>query len=129
MTHVPSEVYFLRLQLSDKKSIVSENLYIMGREEGNYKALLNLPKPSITWQVKMLDSCNMLVTLSNLGKTPAPFLRLNLKGGDGEQILPVMYSDNYITLMSGEQKTINISWKREDARGQQPQVEINALNE
>lgn len=77
----------------------------------------------------MQDSCDMLVTFSNHGKTPAPFLRLNLKGGDGEQILPVMYSDNYITLMPGEQKTVRISWRQEDARGQQPQVEINGLNE
>lgn len=129
MPQAPSEVYFLRLQLSDKKGVVSENLYIMGREEGHYKALLSLPKPEVTQQVKMQDSCDMLVTFSNHGKTPAPFLRLNLKGGDGEQILPVMYSDNYITLMPGEQKTVRISWRQEDARGQQPQVEINGLNE
>ena len=54
-------------------------------------------------------------------------LRVNLKGADGEQILPVIYSDNYFTLMPGEQKTVNVSWRTEDARGQQPQFEITSL--
>ena len=128
MSQVPSEVYFLRLQLSDKKGVVSENLYIMGREEGNYQALLALPKAEIENQVKSVRPCMMMVTLHNKGKAPAPFLRLNLKGADGEQILPVIYSDNYITLMPGEQKTVTISWKPEDARGQQAHVEISGLN-
>jgi hypothetical protein len=68
------------------------------------------------------------VTLSNKSKVPAPFVRLNLTGEDGEQILPVAYSDNYITLMPGEQKTINVTWRKEDARGQQPRIEITGIN-
>ena len=65
--------------------------------------------------------------LRNKGRSPAVFLRLNLKGADGEQILPVVYSDNYITLMPGESKTIHVSWNAQDARGQQPCFEITHL--
>ena len=55
-------------------------------------------------------------------------LRLNLKGDDGEQILPVIYSDNYFHLMPGESRTIDIEWKNEDARGTTPIVEISGTN-
>jgi hypothetical protein len=55
-------------------------------------------------------------------------LRLNLKGSDGEQILPVIYSDNYLHLMPGESRVIDIEWKIEDARGVQPIVEITGTN-
>ena len=67
------------------------------------------------------------ITLHNKSKVPAPFLRLNLKGEDGEQILPAVYSDNYITLMPGEQKTVTIQWRKEDARGQQPHIEVTGI--
>ena len=55
-------------------------------------------------------------------------IRLNLKGDDGEQILPVIYSDNYFHLMPGESRTINIEWKNEDTRGCKPIVEITGMN-
>lgn len=123
----PSDVWFLRLQLLGKNGIVSENLYIVGREENNYRALNTLPKPQLQRTMKV-SGTKAVVTVKNEGKTPAPFLRVNLKGADGEQILPVIYSDNYFTLMPGEQKTVTISWKPEDTRGQEPQIEITSLN-
>ena len=123
---VTTDVYFLRLQLSDKNGLLSENLYIMGRNENNYRALMTLPKPQLQQQVTIKGE-KASVTIRNSGKTPAVFLRLNLKGVDDEQILPVIYSDNYLTLMPGEQKTVMVTWKSEDARGQQPHIEITAL--
>ena len=87
----------------------------------------SLPKPQLDQNVKV-NGCQAVVTVKNMGKTPAVFLRVNLKGADGEQILPVIYSDNYFTLMPGEVKTINIGWKQEDSRGQQPLVEITSIN-
>ena len=126
MPRVTTDVYFLRLQLSDKNGILSENLYIMGRKENDYRALSSLPKPMLHQQVKISGE-QAEVILKNTGKTPAVFLRLNLKGEDNEQILPVVYSDNYLTLMPGEQRTVTITWKRQDARGQQPRIEITSL--
>ena len=128
MPSAPSDVYFLRLTLTDQQGIVSENLYIMGREENNYQALLSLPKAEVEQHAALKtvgDSQTITLTLRNKGKTPAPFLRLNLKGSDNEQILPVTYSDNYITLMPGESKTVTVTWKRQDARGQEGHVEVD----
>lgn len=126
-----SAVYFLRLTLADKKEVISENTYIMGSEEGNYQALQALPKAEVTQQMTVSSNGNdytASVTFHNKSKVPAPFLRLNLKGEDGEQILPAVYSDNYITLMPGEQKTVTIQWRKEDARGQQPNIEVTGIN-
>ena len=131
MPKAPSDTYFLRLTLADKKGIVSENTYIMGRQEGCYQALATLPKAEVAQQMTVTSEGTSLtarVTLSNKSKVPAPFLRLNLKGEDGEQILPAIYSDNYITLMPGEQKTVTVEWRKEDARGQQPRIEITGIN-
>ena len=122
----PSDVWFLRLQLQDKQGIVSENLYILGKEENNYQALNTLPKPQLEQKV-IQNGTQATVTVKNTGKTPAVFLRLNLKGADGEQILPVIYSDNYFTLMPGEVKTVNVSWKKEDSRNQPVGFEMTCV--
>ena len=128
MPSAPSDVWFLRLQIADKKGVISENLYIMGREENNYRKLATLPKAEIVKQTTVTttgDTRTALVTLRNKSNVPAPFLRLNLKGADGEQILPVVYSDNYITLMPGESRSVRVTWKIEDARGVNEEVVVN----
>ena len=130
MPQAPSDVYFLRLTLSDKKGVISENTYIRGRNDGDYRALRTLPKADVQQQVTITSSGHTVtarVTLRNKSRIPAPFLRLNLKGNDGEQILPVIYSDNYITLMPGEQKTVTVSWNRQDAHGHDGHIDIIGL--
>ncbi len=130
ISSAPSDVYFMRLQLTDKKGIIAENLYIMGREENNYQALASLPQAEVVQQTTIqptADGQKATVTLQNKSRVPAVFLRLNLKGNDGEQILPALYSDNYLTLMPGEKRTVNISWRNEDARGQEAHIEVRPL--
>ena len=127
----PSDVYFLRLQLLQGRTLVAANTYIRGREEGNLRALLSLPKANVTATTSVTsegdDSRVVTVQLHNTSRTPAPFLRLNLKGADGEQILPATYSDNYFTLLPGERRRVDIRYKTCDARAQQPVVEVEGL--
>ena len=67
--------------------------------------------------------------ITNPSQTPALLVRLNLKGDkDGEQILPVFYSDNYFSLMPGERKEVRIRWQEVDTRGNGPQVEVSGYN-
>ena len=132
MPKAPSDVYFLRLTLTDKQGVVSENTYIMGLKDGDYHALTTLQKADVQQQTTVTstsDTVTALITLRNKSRFPAPFLRLNLKGADGEQILPVVYSDNYITLMPGEQKTVTVSWNRQDAHGQDGHIDIIRLQQ
>ena len=55
-------------------------------------------------------------------------LRLKLVSGPGdEMVLPVLYSDNYISLMPGETRTIDIQAAPEDLRGK-VRVEVSGFN-
>ena len=124
---VPQEIagaYFLRLTLIDDKGQVrSMNDYVNSTVENDRTSLQDLRQAQVATAVD-----GRTVTITNNGQVPAVMIRLNLKGDDGEQILPVIYSDNYFHLMPGESRTINIEWKNEDTRGCKPIVEITGMN-
>ena len=124
---VPQEIagaYILRLTLTDGKGqVCSMNDYVNTTVEGDRTSLHDMRQS----QVKANATGNS-ITLTNNSNVPALMIRLNLKGDDGEQILPVIYSDNYLHLMPGESRTIGIEWKAEDARGAKPIVEITGMN-
>jgi hypothetical protein len=46
----------------------------------------------------------------------------------GDRILPVLYSDNYITLMPGERRSIQTELNHADTRNQQPHMLISGFN-
>ena len=128
------KVGFLRLRLTNAANeTLSENTYICGAETGNYQALKELPQAELNIEKSTLrqaenGTVSCTVTLENRGQVPAVMLRLNLKAADGDQILPVIYSDNYFHLLPNEKRTIRIEWNRRDARGQQPIVEVSGYN-
>ena len=128
-TATPS-VYFLRLQLTDGDQQITENTYVLGQETDNFKALLALPQVKVECKShfeRQGSEWMGSVTIHNPASTPALMTRLNLKDGDGEQILPVIYSDNYFHLMPGESRTISVSFHNEDVRVGKPQVEVTSL--
>jgi hypothetical protein len=99
------------------------NDYVNSTEGSDRTSLHDIRRTTVT------TTCDgNSLTLTNTGNVPAVMLRLNLKGEDGEQILPVIYSDNYFHLMPGETRTIGIEWKPEDTRGSAPVVEISGTN-
>lgn len=121
-------VYFIRLWLNDESGrTLSQNFYVASNDEGNLQELNTLPQvelsPSIT-----TDGTRATVTVKNSSDTPAMMIRLNLKAEDGEQILPVSYSDNYFHLMPGESRTVEVTWDAADARGSKPVIELSGFN-
>ena len=119
---------FLRLTLKKGDKLLSENTYSWGAPSDGLKALMDLPEGNVDVSVAKSSQTSSSVTLKNNGSTVVPLVRLNLKGKDGDQILPVDYSDNYFHLMPGESRTVDISWQDHDARGEDAVVEISALN-
>ena len=124
---VPKDItgaYFLRLTLiDDKGKMRSQNDYVNTTIENDRTSLHDMRQTQVAAAVN-----GRTVTLTNHGPVPAVMIRLNLKGDDGEQILPVIYSDSYFHLMPGESRTIDIEWKNEDTRGCKPIVEIGGMN-
>lgn len=117
----------LRLEATSRHdySTVSTNDYILwdSNPETGWKPL-DLATVSI--EPSLMDNSEILV--ANTGTAPAMMIRLNLCGEDGEQILPVEYSDNYFHLLPGESRTIRISWNKDDARGQRPVLKVSGYN-
>jgi beta-galactosidase/beta-glucuronidase len=108
-----SSVHFLKLILTKDEKIISDNFYWRGLEDGNYTALRDLPKVKLNNSSRIKKSGEnwiITTTLENTSKEPALMLRLKVVGKkSGNRILPVFYSDNYISLMPGEEKVITIS--------------------
>jgi exo-1,4-beta-D-glucosaminidase len=69
------------------------------------------------------------VTLDNPSKSLAFFVRLKLdKGPKGEEILPVIWEDNYISLLPGEKREITASYRASELGAAKPSVEVKGWN-
>lgn len=105
--------------------LLSTNTYFLWGNE-SAKELDSMPIAKV--DVRLMFKPTMHFVITNTGDTPALMLRLNLCGEDGEQILPVEYSDNYFHLLPGERKAVTIKWKTQDARGTKPVLHVSGLN-
>ncbi len=127
-----SPVHFVKLTLKEGAKILSENFYWRGLIDGNYQALLDLPVMKLQKNTSIKRSGEdwiLTTTLLNSSKTPALMVRLKVVGRDSDKrILPVFYSDNYISLMPGEEKVITMRIKDEDTGGEKPSVDISGFN-
>lgn len=125
------EMCFVSLRLEEGDRTLSENTYVHSREADDWQALRHLPKARVEVKTAFsptADGRRAQVVLKNTSSTPALMMRLNLKGSDGRQILPVVYSDNYFHLMPGESKTVSVSYREEDGRGTTPEIEVEGYN-
>jgi len=126
-----SDVHFIKLTLSKEGKVISENFYVRGKEDGNYQALNSLPKakPDVNTALrKEGDEWQLSTTVKNNSETPLLMIRLKVTDDKGERMLPVFYSDNYFSLMPGEEKQIIATLKNEDTRGSKPTIEISGFN-
>jgi hypothetical protein len=126
-----SDVFYLRLRLWQGDKLLSQNFYCEGREAGNLRALCSLPQANVTCRTTLEqgETWQGSITLSNVSAVPALMLRLKLVGQpSGELILPVIYQDNYLSLMPGEERTVAFSFKHTDTRGETPAIMIEGFN-
>ena len=128
-----SKVHFIKMVLTENGKVVSDNFYHRSLEENNYQDLRQLAKvalQSTTTVDKNADGTWSAVSvIENKTSTPALMIRLNVVGSkDGQQLLPVFYSDNYFSLLPGEKKEVRMSWKDEDTRGNEGKVLITGYN-
>ena len=122
---------FVKLSLREGDELVSENFYVETRQPSDFRLIQSLPKAEVSVSqdfVAVGDEYRGTVVVTNRATTPALLLRLNLKGSDGRQILPAIYSDNYLMLMPGESRTVRVSYRAEDGRGTTPVVSLTGFN-
>jgi len=127
-----SSIYFIRLKLSRGTEVLSENLYCRGLREGDLQGLRKLPKAEVSARttVKRSGSRWILTTqVKNLATTPVLGLRLKaVREKSGDRILPALTSDNYLTLMPGEGRTLSTELEHADTRGEKPAIRIEGFN-
>ncbi|HEY1679137.1 MAG TPA: glycosyl hydrolase family 2 [Candidatus Sulfotelmatobacter sp.] len=69
------------------------------------------------------------VTLENPSKNLAFFVRLKVdKGPKGEEILPVIWQDNYISLLPGEKRELSATYRASELGAAKPSVEVSGWN-
>jgi exo-1,4-beta-D-glucosaminidase len=69
------------------------------------------------------------VTVENPSKSIAFFVRLKLnKGKGGEEILPVVWEDNYISLLPGEKREVTATYHATTLGSAKPEVEVSGWN-
>jgi exo-1,4-beta-D-glucosaminidase len=69
------------------------------------------------------------VMVENPSKSLAFFVRLKVeKGAKGEEILPVVWEDNYISLLPGEKREITATYRASELGAAKPVVEVSGWN-
>ena len=124
-------VHFLRLELKRGNDVVSENFYWRGLKEGDYRALRDLPKVNVeasTSAERQGGHWRLATELHNASETPVLLVRLKaVREKTGDRILPALYSDNYVSLMPGERRTIVTELEQADTRGEQPRITVESF--
>jgi hypothetical protein len=108
---------FVRLELRDAQgSPIADNFYWVAKDPSSYRALDKLASASVTSEMKAAPEATVdgekenvwSVHLSNTGSDAAIALKLTLLHADGTRILPAYYSDNYLSLLPNEERTVTI---------------------
>ena len=128
-----SGTYFLRLELKDARGTVhSINWYWLSTKGdtlnwrrsnwyttpesayADYSGLWSMPRTTIEVRSTRLesggDSTAYAISVTNTGKAVAFFAHIRALRG-GEDILPVIFEDNYLSLAPGETRVIRCSYK------------------
>ncbi len=104
---------FVDLELLDyNQKIISQNIYWVPNEKGDYTGLQSMPASQVTTSAKQVAKGKIVVTLSNPQNAAVAFFnRLSLVDGQTNQrLLPVFYSDNYVSVLPGSSRTVTIDY-------------------
>jgi exo-1,4-beta-D-glucosaminidase len=146
-----SPVYFLLLRLEDGTGkLVGSNFYWLSTkpesldwEKSNwfttptssfadFTALSQLPKANLkiaSRTERQKDESVTHVTVENPGKALAFFVRLKVnKGSGGKEILPVIWEDNYFSLLPGEKREVSATYRSAELGNAKPEVEVSGWN-
>jgi exo-1,4-beta-D-glucosaminidase len=148
-----SPAYFLDLRVTDGSSqLVGSNFYWLSTKPetldwaksnenttptasyADYTSLAQLPKVKLnvsSRSERIGNSGDVVtrVTVENPSKSLAFFVRLKLdQGKGGEEILPVVWQDNYISLLPGEKREITATYRASSLGAEEPEIEVSGWN-
>jgi hypothetical protein len=116
-------VVLVKLELRDTVgALLSDNFYWQAHSKADYKAMNQMEPATLSTAAHPSsgtgDESHILVSLTNAGKVPAIAAKLTLVDpSTGLRILPAYYSDNYVSLLPGETRTISIAYPQAATHG------------
>ncbi|MBS1689450.1 MAG: hypothetical protein JSS96_12050 [Bacteroidetes bacterium] len=105
---------FLSLKLSDaSEHTISTNFYWMADSNDAYPLLAKLSPARVEATARYITKDSIELTLINDAAGPVAFFnRISLiNSKDKQRILPVYYSDNYISILPGERQIVILEYK------------------
>ena len=116
-------VVLVKLELKDAAGkLLSENFYWQASSKRGYRRMDDMLAATLTATARTAHAAKgesqTVVSLTNSGTTPAIASKLTLlNAATGERILPAYYSDNYVSLLPGETKTVTIAYPQASTAG------------
>ncbi len=146
-----SKTYFLVLDLKNSKGqVVSRNFYCLStkpelldtaatkwyvtpiKQYADFTELNKLGKVKLDVSsnfIKKGQSTEATVELVNNTNKLAFQIQLAVKKGEaGEDVLPIFWDDNYISLLPGEKRTIKCHFSTSDLDGKKPYLKVTGWN-
>jgi exo-1,4-beta-D-glucosaminidase len=143
--------YFLKLTLRDSAGkVVSSNFYWLStapevldwekskwyytptKSFADFTALQNLPKVELEVASRFVHEKQegvARVAVTNRGPHLAFFVHLRItKGRGGEELLPILWEDNYFSLLPGEKREVTATYRVADLDGAHPVVDVEGWN-
>lgn len=113
-----SEVYFVKLEAVVANKVVIDNFYWLSETDEQCLKLNDLSQSvlDIKHDVTLVNNeVDVSVTLENKSQQVSLLNKLKIKTAQGESVLPVFYSDNYVSLVPGEAKQILLHFENKEA--------------
>ena len=146
-----TNVYFLSLKLSDKENkTIADNFYWLSKkkdvpdfkksewfytplkEYADFRDLDKLPKVGLIEEhtYKKTDGkFEVTVKMSNPTENIAFLIELNISGDkSGKSVVPILWDDNYFSLIPGEKKEIKAGFSAVSLNGEKPVLKIKGWN-
>ena len=107
-------VAFVRLEAIDADGkLLSTNFYWQAKDDAAFQALNGLAQVKLnataTGRVEGEETVTT-VTLTNGTQTPTIETKLTVMNADGTQVLPAYFTDNYVSLLPGEIRKVEIRY-------------------
>jgi len=127
-----NEVVLVKLELHDSEGkTVSENFYWLGADSAAFRRLNRLPASSLSVtavSTREGKSIRVRLELRNNGAVASLADKLTLLNAlNGSRILPAYYSDNYVSLLPGESRRIEIEYQAKQGNDK-AQVAVRGWN-
>jgi hypothetical protein len=103
-----NEIFFLKLQLTNRDRVLDENLYWLSNKPRSYEKLTSLGKISVKTVIKRSTDGRAFIEISNQENETAFFIRLKIVNSKNELVLPSFFTDNYFTLLPGDTKQVEL---------------------